>query len=105
MMGANRWMNSTTPRKSGTATAHFGLTADRPTPILHRFDLDALPLVLEARLREFRSIVGQLPRPFWTANAMEIFERIGWYGFFTVSSLYLTYEVVDGGLGLGVTHA
>jgi dipeptide/tripeptide permease len=31
---------------------------------------------------------------------MEIFERMGWYGFFTVSSLYLTYEVVDGGLGL-----
>jgi dipeptide/tripeptide permease len=31
---------------------------------------------------------------------MEIFERMGWYGFYAVSSLYLTGAVVDGGLGL-----
>jgi MFS family permease len=31
---------------------------------------------------------------------MEIFERMGWYGFFAVSSLYLTGAVEDGGLGL-----
>jgi len=31
---------------------------------------------------------------------MEIFERMGWYGFFAVSSLYLTGAVADGGLGL-----
>jgi len=31
---------------------------------------------------------------------MEIFERMGWYGFYAVSSLYLTGRVVDGGLGL-----
>jgi dipeptide/tripeptide permease len=31
---------------------------------------------------------------------MEIFERMGWYGFYAVSSLYLTGAVADGGLGL-----
>ncbi len=30
---------------------------------------------------------------------MEIFERMGWYGFFTVSALYLTNPTQDGGLG------
>jgi dipeptide/tripeptide permease len=39
------------------------------------------------------------PRSFWTANVMEIFERMGWYGFYAVSSLYLTGAIVDGGLG------
>jgi dipeptide/tripeptide permease len=30
---------------------------------------------------------------------MEIFERMGWYGFYAVSTLYLTNAVTDGGLG------
>ena len=30
---------------------------------------------------------------------MEIFERMGWYGFYAVSSLYLTGSTEDGGLG------
>jgi dipeptide/tripeptide permease len=30
---------------------------------------------------------------------MEIFERFAWYGFFTVSSLYLTTPIAQGGLG------
>jgi len=41
----------------------------------------------------------QFPRSFWTANIMEIFERMGWYGFYAVSSLYLTNAVANGGLG------
>ena len=47
-----------------------------------------------------KSIWKQVPSSFWTANVMEIFERMGWYGFYAVSSLYLTGAVVDGGLGL-----
>ncbi|MCP4572889.1 MAG: peptide MFS transporter [bacterium] len=39
------------------------------------------------------------PPAFWAANVMEIFERMGWYGFYAVSSLYLTGAVTDGGLG------
>ncbi len=39
------------------------------------------------------------PAAFWTANVMEIFERMGWYGFYAVSSLYLTGAITDGGLG------
>jgi len=43
--------------------------------------------------------LSQFPRSFWAANTMEIFERMGWYGFYAVSSLYLTGSVEDGGLG------
>ena len=46
------------------------------------------------------SIWKQFPGNFWAANVMEIFERMGWYGFYAVSSLYLTATVADGGLGL-----
>ena len=45
------------------------------------------------------SVLRQFPRSFWTANVMEIFERMGWYGFYAVSTLYLTNAVADGGLG------
>ena len=41
----------------------------------------------------------QFPRQFYLANAMEIFERIAWYGFFTVSSLYMASSPATGGLG------
>ena len=44
------------------------------------------------RLKDF-------PISFWAANTMEIFERMAWYGFFAVSSLYITGSVEDGGLG------
>ncbi|GAB4295058.1 MAG: hypothetical protein Kow0098_17080 [Ignavibacteriaceae bacterium] len=44
------------------------------------------------KLRDF-------PQTFWVANTMEIFERMAWYGFFTVSSLYITGSVESGGLG------
>ncbi len=36
---------------------------------------------------------------FYIANTMEIFERLAWYGFFTVSSLYMTSPRTQGGLG------
>ena len=41
----------------------------------------------------------QFPQSFWIANSMEIFERMGWYGFYAVSTLYLTNSVAAGGLG------
>jgi dipeptide/tripeptide permease len=44
------------------------------------------------RLKEF-------PSTFWVANTLEIFERMAWYGFFAVSSLYITGAVSEGGLG------
>lgn len=44
------------------------------------------------RLKDF-------PATFWVANIMEIFERMAWYGFFAVSSLYITGAVDEGGLG------
>jgi POT family proton-dependent oligopeptide transporter len=45
------------------------------------------------------SVWNSFPSSFWIANVMEIFERMGWYGFYAVSSLYLTGPVADGGLG------
>jgi len=45
------------------------------------------------------SVFKKFPKTFWIANTMEIFERMAWYGFFAVSSLYITGAVEDGGLG------
>ncbi|MBW2264142.1 MAG: MFS transporter, partial [Deltaproteobacteria bacterium] len=36
---------------------------------------------------------------FYAANVMEIFERLGWYGYFAVAALYLTGKPEDGCLG------
>ncbi len=36
---------------------------------------------------------------FYVANTMEIFERLAWYGFFAVSSVYMTSPIAQGGLG------
>jgi dipeptide/tripeptide permease len=41
----------------------------------------------------------EFPKTFWAVNTMEIFERMAWYGFFAVSSLYITGKVSEGGLG------
>ncbi len=39
------------------------------------------------------------PATFYVANTMEIFERLAWYGFFSLSSLYMTSPTSHGGLG------
>jgi len=44
------------------------------------------------------------PASFFVANTMEIFERLAWYGFFTVSSLYMTSPVLQGGMGFSDTQ-
>ena len=46
------------------------------------------------------SVFRKYPPTFWVANTMEIFERMAWYGFFAVSSLYITGAPETGGLGL-----
>ncbi len=43
--------------------------------------------------------VKSYPKAFWVANTMEIFERMAWYGWFTVMALYVTGSVATGGLG------
>ena len=43
--------------------------------------------------------LSEFPRTFWAVNTMEIFERMAWYGFFAVSSLYITGTIESGGLG------
>ena len=44
--------------------------------------------------------VKGLPQSFWIANVMEIIERMAWYGFYALSSIYICDAVSDGGLGL-----
>ena len=46
-----------------------------------------------------RSSRSPFHRAFYVANTMEIFERLAWYGFFTLSSLYITSPTAQGGLG------
>lgn len=47
----------------------------------------------------FAAQIKSYPATFWVANTMEIFERMAWYGWFTVSSVYITGAVATGGLG------
>ncbi len=47
----------------------------------------------------FAAQIRSYPATFWVANTMEIFERMAWYGWFMVSSLYITGAVATGGLG------
>jgi POT family proton-dependent oligopeptide transporter len=46
------------------------------------------------------SVFRKYPPTFWVANTMEIFERMSWYGFYAVSSLYITGAPETGALGL-----
>ena len=47
----------------------------------------------------FFAQIKSYPAQFWVANTMEIFERMSWYGWFTVMALYVTGTVETGGLG------
>jgi dipeptide/tripeptide permease len=47
----------------------------------------------------FLAQIKSYPAQFWVANTMEIFERMSWYGWFTVMALYVTGTVETGGLG------
>ncbi|MEZ4980372.1 MAG: hypothetical protein R2769_02055 [Saprospiraceae bacterium] len=42
--------------------------------------------------------LSEFPSTFWAVNTMEIFERMAWYGFFAVSSFYITVQLKKGGL-------
>ncbi|MCD4745739.1 MAG: MFS transporter [Bacteroidales bacterium] len=44
-------------------------------------------------------LIKKFPKTFWIANAMELFERWAWYGFFMVLALYLTNSKDTGALG------
>lgn len=43
--------------------------------------------------------IKSYPPQFWVANTMEIFERMSWYGWYTVMGLYVTGSKETGGLG------
>ena len=39
--------------------------------------------------------IKSFPSSYWTANVMEIFERMAWYGFYALSSLYMCDAVSE----------
>jgi dipeptide/tripeptide permease len=41
---------------------------------------------------------------FYVANTMEIFERLAWYGMYTLLASYIMTPLSQGGLGLGNTE-
>ncbi len=51
-----------------------------------------------AAMAKRKTVRSAFPAAFYLANGMEIFERLAWYGFFTLSSLYLTSPLSQGGL-------
>jgi dipeptide/tripeptide permease len=55
--------------------------------------------MLENSKLGFSAQLKSYPREFWVANTMEIFERLSWYGWFTVMALYVTAKPETGGLG------
>lgn len=44
-------------------------------------------------------VIKHYNRTFWTANTMELFERLAWYGMFIVLANYLTGSTDSGALG------
>lgn len=44
-------------------------------------------------------VLKKLPRVYWIANLMELFERWAWYGFYNAFALYLTLSKDTGALG------
>ena len=50
-------------------------------------------------MAENQNFLKQYPPTFWVGNVMEIFERMSWYGFFALSSIYMTGATSDGCLG------
>lgn len=49
--------------------------------------------------KTFKETVKALNGTFWTASAMELFERWAWYGIYTLFGLYLVGSTDAGGLG------
>jgi dipeptide/tripeptide permease len=50
------------------------------------------------------SVFKKFPSNFWYANAMELFERWAFYGFYMLFALYLTGSTDQGGLGFTQTQ-
>ena len=50
------------------------------------------------------AVFKRFPSNFWYANAMELFERWAWYGFYMLFALYLTGSTDQGGLGFSQTQ-
>ncbi len=44
-------------------------------------------------------VLKSFPKSFWTANTMELFERLAWYGMFIMLANYLTGSQETGALG------
>lgn len=51
-----------------------------------------------------KNSITPFPAAFYVANTMEIFERLAWYGMYTLLASYIMTPSAQGGLGLGNTE-
>ncbi|SEL11966.1 Major Facilitator Superfamily protein [Colwellia chukchiensis] len=51
-----------------------------------------------------KTAITPFPSAFYVANTMEIFERLAWYGMYTLLASYIMTPHSQGGLGLGNTE-
>ena len=57
-----------------------------------------MPIFTRSKCIIKMSLLKSFPRTFWVANAIELFERWAWYGFFMLFANYLTGSSDAGGL-------
>ena len=62
-----------------------------------------LAALRDVRQLGFLAAIGSLSYVFWVVGAMEMIERLAFYGVHTVKGLYATAAVKDGGLGITMT--
>ena len=70
---------------------------------------DQQPIIKNFNNKMVDKIVSQTKRSpfqqaFYVANTMEIFERLAWYGMYTLLASYIMTPTTQGGLGLGNTE-
>lgn len=63
-----------------------------------KYNTNNIGYIYTAKLFIIMNIFHTFPRTFWVANAIELFERWAWYGFFMLFANYLTGSSDLGGL-------
>src|SRR5580765_1371474 len=84
-------------------SAHPHTPQDEPTLVVR--DEATVPPADETTLADVKQLglwkaIGSLSYVFWIVGAMEMVERLAYYGVRAVATLYATLAVSEGGLGV-----
>jgi dipeptide/tripeptide permease len=88
----------------GTAVNMFGIAVNMSFPpgekgeVLLCFPSIKMLFLSPQKIKKNMNIFRKFPQTFWTGNALELFERWAWYGFFMLFANYLTGSSDLGGL-------